>query len=356
MKKYYCCSFAGRVQMVVVALSAFNSQFSTTFAQGSLTPPGPPAATMKTLQQIEPRLPLNILAGDSSDLFIVNQPGSYYLTTNIVVGAATNGMRIVTNDVVIDLNGFTISGTASRAAVRTAGSNLGRVRLRNGQLAGWRSGIDFVSNGVVTNAVFEDLQLTMAGSASFAYGIGCGGDAARVSRCSVTGLTGSDSIAISVGDHSLIVGCEVANCYAGILASSDCSVKDCRIRGCPGGDGLSVASSCIVQRNQIYGCKSGISLEGSSCVVTENSCQNSSPANGFNVSGNFNRIENNVAIGNGSFGFISQGNTTNNVVVRNIARGNPSGNYVLNNTDVAGPIISDSGTITNTNPWANFSY
>ena len=36
-------------------LSTLNSQLSTCLAQGSLTPPGAPAPTMKSLAQIEPR-------------------------------------------------------------------------------------------------------------------------------------------------------------------------------------------------------------------------------------------------------------------------------------------------------------
>jgi hypothetical protein len=44
---------------VLAFLSTFNAQLTTAFAQGSLTPPGAPAATMKTLAQIEPRTPVD---------------------------------------------------------------------------------------------------------------------------------------------------------------------------------------------------------------------------------------------------------------------------------------------------------
>jgi hypothetical protein len=45
---------------MLTLVSAFSLQPSALlYAQGSLTPPGAPAATMKTLAQIEPRTPIN---------------------------------------------------------------------------------------------------------------------------------------------------------------------------------------------------------------------------------------------------------------------------------------------------------
>ena len=52
-----------------VLFATFNPQLSTVFAQGSLTPPGAPAPTMKTLAQIEPRMPI------SSAPFTISVPG-----------------------------------------------------------------------------------------------------------------------------------------------------------------------------------------------------------------------------------------------------------------------------------------
>jgi len=77
---------------------------TTLFAQGPLTPPGAPAPTMKTLDQIEARTPI-------SSATSITQPGSYYLTANINVTSGT-AITIIASNVTLDLNGFKISSTA----------------------------------------------------------------------------------------------------------------------------------------------------------------------------------------------------------------------------------------------------
>ena len=69
---------------------------------GKLSPPGPPEPTMRTLQEIEPRVPpiadadtTNAVKTNGPDYhFIFTAPGSFYLTENLTVtkagGVASN--------------------------------------------------------------------------------------------------------------------------------------------------------------------------------------------------------------------------------------------------------------------------
>lgn len=61
--------------LAVLPLAIFNLQLSIAFGQGALTPPGAPATTMKTLDQVEPRTPEK-LSDEEAKLF---QPlGGYF--------------------------------------------------------------------------------------------------------------------------------------------------------------------------------------------------------------------------------------------------------------------------------------
>src|SRR5215831_11960234 len=118
---------------VLVTCSLLFAVSFRVLAQGSLTPPGAPAPTMKTLTQIEPRTPISSLP------FTINTPGSYYLTTNLNT-TVSNAIVIATSGVTLDLNGFTLSSTVANAAnggtAILINSGLSELTILNGHIRG----------------------------------------------------------------------------------------------------------------------------------------------------------------------------------------------------------------------------
>src|SRR4051794_16844860 len=88
----------------ILALLSLLAVQASTQAQGLLTPPGAPAPTMKTLDQVEPRIAI------TSVPINISTPGSYYLTGNLIGATNTAGIAIYTGNVTLDLNGFALKG------------------------------------------------------------------------------------------------------------------------------------------------------------------------------------------------------------------------------------------------------
>jgi len=104
------------VTHAALILSAFQILSVSAFSQGSLTPPGPPAPTMKTLNQIEGRTVIDPSVPGFTTPYNITQAGSYYLAGNINVSNGTSAIVIATDNVTLDLNGFALISTSSPAA------------------------------------------------------------------------------------------------------------------------------------------------------------------------------------------------------------------------------------------------
>ena len=290
--------FPAALTLTGLTLINFNSQISTASAQGSLTPPGPPAPAMLTLNQIEPRTPLDAVhtPGNSSTEFLINQPGSYYFTTNLVGVAGESGIYIITNNVTLDLKGFSLTGPSTAYSGIYISSVATNVVIRNGIISGFNPlylGIYSYGN----NVLFENLSIYGAGT-----GIQCSGDGGVVKNCLLSHNAG-DGLYVG-GPNYLIVG------------------------------------------NQLV----------------ENNTMNTSTGAAISITTANNRIDDNFVTGNGPAGYgILVGNSasiTNNIVIRNTVFGNGAKDYSFSTSQIVGPLITNtvSGVITNSNPWANFAF
>lgn len=249
------------------------------FAQGPLTPPAGPTPTMKSLAQIEPRTDLlatPMPAGVTTDAnyqFIINQPGSYYLSSNLAV-TKTNGIKVNAQAVTIDLNGFEISGTGAGNGIEIPNTSH-RASIRNGSIRTFAVGINslFTFPVYARNCAFRDLVVFSCSSGGILVG-----QSAVVESCRAHDNNGS--YAIFAGPGSTVVNCTASNnnlTSSAIYGKAACSLISCAAYGNTAVFGIDVINSllkdCVACQNTSTGTSAGISGNGSrlaNCVSTSN--------------------------------------------------------------------------------------
>lgn len=280
---------------VVLGCVAWAIGQSNAWAQGSLTPPGAPAPTMKTLAQVEPRTAI------TNTPFTISQSGSYYMTGNF--SSTGHGIVITASGVTLDLMGFTLAGDrgSSDYGVFVDGATNAPVRdvvVRNGFIRNFGNGlrVEYCQDGR-----FDQLVVT-TNSAEGVYFQGSYG------QCN--GNTLSDCTVSDNGDYGVVLDGSFGRC-----------------------DGNTV-SHCRIRENVERG-----------IVLLE--CDNN------RVEGNYVSAQ----TGGGSYGIYCSG-TSKNLVLRNVCMGQVS-NFSITANDTYGPIITDTGALPTTgaaaHPWANFS-
>jgi parallel beta-helix repeat protein len=164
-------------------------------AQGSLTPPGAPGETMKTLDQVEARTLID------TPHTTIDQPGSYYLATNLVANSPAGVISITADNVSLDLNGFSIIGGPSNGngiSISTAADN---VQVFNGTIRDCpHLGI---YAGKATRCAFRDLVILGNGADLALYAGLNAGSGAIVENCRIEN---NDHIGLWVSSGGKVVG------------------------------------------------------------------------------------------------------------------------------------------------------
>ena len=374
--------------------------------QGSLTPPGAPGETMKTLAQVEPRTPISSLP------YTISEPGSYYVTGNL--SSTTNGIVIESSGVTVDLMGFSLRGDGTSSypdydygihVISSTNAVIENLVVKGGRISGFYGGLycQSMNNSRIEGLVVSDntehgVSLNDSNSGH------CNGN--TIADCTISGN----------GDKGVYLNGREAQCNGNTIA--DCTISD------NGNDGVYLFSSkaqcngntiadCTISGNGYYGVRlyggSSSQCNGNTitdCTISENGdkgvylygyggqCNGNTIADctisenggyGVDLLGQFgqcngNTIRENTVSRNSSRGisiYRSDGNrveantiwgttgeedtygirtalTTSNFILKNTCVGNGT-NYELDSDDTFGPIVTSSGALSGTDPWANFS-
>ena len=355
---------------------------------GDLEPSTAPAPTMKTLDEVEARIP--IPGSDTPEgAFTISQSGSYYLTGNR--NCTNTGIYMFARShVTIDLNGYSLigAGTTSGSGVNLAGE-CHNIEIKNGTIQSFGSGgivVQIASSRMIkaTNVHVEDngQYINASGIILLGYGAivkGCtavnnSGDGIRTgSNSSVSDCSASDNAlnGIVTDNGSRVFGCvaygnttrgintdvgsTVLNCSAyqngddGIATTGKTVISNCS-SSYNGDVGMWVGSESVVENCVVsFNNAAGMFVNGG-CTIRDNSAtyngQDGSSA-GIRVIGLGSRIESNHAASN-TKGISIQ--YTPNFVFRNTAYGNTSSDFDGVNT----ALITTDPTLAG--PWHNMKF
>ena len=347
---------------------------------GPLTPPsGAVSSSYKTLGEVEPRIAINLTntPGDGNSLFRITQPGSYYLTGNVVGVNGKTGIEVEASNVTIDLNGFSLIGVGSALVAISPSSVVQNIEVCNGSISNWPS--NAVSLQTASRVVLRDLRVTSNGGFGIVVGPG-----SRIADCIASDnvshgfyVSSNSVVANCVGssnggcgilaqDGVTIVGSTVTgNSSAGISVGTGCSVRACTSNdnnnvGILVGIG-SIVEHCVVRANDLDGIRTSdrSRIVGNICSANG---QTVTTGAGIRMTGSGNYLEGNNSTGQDT-GY--DADALGNILVRNTAAGNTdnwalvAGNRCLVvNATAAGVISGNSGGVSlgSTDPNANFTY
>lgn len=343
-----------RIAAMIVGLSLPGA----VAAAGPLTPPaGAVSPTHRTLTEVEPRIPVGpqTTPGDSDlspSVYKISQPGSYYLTGDVLGEAGKHGIEITAQNVTLDLNGFTVRGVPASLSGILHSGQAQAVRVVNGFVEGWGGRGVCLNQGLIagTNSV-EDLTVRGCGM----IGIQVMGSA---TRCLARDNAGGG---FELSGEGVASGCAaLENAGVGFYLSGRFIAERCISTG-NADHGFILANapchvrSCTAQSNG----NSGIRVAAHGSVIEGNICRGNgatvADGAGIDVPAGYTdvRVDSNHVTLN-DYGIRVDGSAS--FIIRNTARSNSQNIVVAGVANTYGPIVNTTGQISNTNPWANFAH
>jgi hypothetical protein len=346
-----------RINTIVFLAVALTVLLTVKGLAGSLEPQNPPGSTMKTLDQVQPCMPVQSLAGGTTATHIISEPGSYYLTGNLTGEIGKHGIQVNADNVTIDLKGFSLIGVTDSLDGIYFNENTAGGTVLDGMVRSW--GQNGINAANLTSGRVVTITSEANGSAGILLGSDCLADNCLVHENSAFGLEGNDN-------------CLIQNCVArynqagGFKLFSGGAVKDCIAEGNSYEGVLAKYEAQISNCNLAFN-RWGI-VVGSACYVFKNNCiSNNEIGIRCSGSGGNNRIdENNVTLRDAGspIGIQVEENNLNNIIIRNTVRSVTSGTSfdIMDPNTAYGPIVDvtsagDISSIANaSHPWANFVY
>jgi parallel beta-helix repeat protein len=346
--------------------------------------------------------------GNATSVFIISQPGSYCLGSNVVGVAGKNGIKINADNVTLDLAGFGVLGVGSSLNGILINNHF-HIVIRNGSISGWGNhGLDGTNgalariedlhtdangaNGLIINSGSQVSNCVAAQNGAVGIAVsnnvlvtGCvsslnGGDgfglgtACTIKSCLTFGNKGA-GITTGGVNHLTVIDCNAnTNTLAGIAARARAFITSSTAEG-NGGAGISTGPSSTISNCHASGntgdgiiASSGSAITGCTvsantgdgievddrCRLEGNTCESNGTGRtggaGIHATARLNRIDGNTAIGNDRGIDVDAGG---NPVVRNDASLNAT-NYDITAGNPNANVETPGTNFILTRPWANF--